>query len=206
MMTPVVAVATSIDNPLSPKDFSLIKKLEETHAIELFVFLPKVPAQYLVLPSFTDELEGWINQGKHTLKELGQKLGVPEKNQHFVDEILGPDEVFDKARRLKAQVILTSHPDELKQSFLSRAFDTIAGVFDKSKGKEVPVVSVVAFARTAITETKKPPKVTESSAQGHEHSPLWTPQSERTLKGRGSKRSADEPLDKQDEDKKPRIK
>lgn len=142
-----IVVAASVDNELSSKDFADIKKLKNAgHHIYLSYYLPKVPAEYTQLPDIPPRIARWHTEGHKLLQELGNKLEIPKEDQFFTDEILGPDEVFETARNLKASMILTNNPKELKQRFLSRVFDKLLGY------KEVGVKRVATYVKKHIPQ------------------------------------------------------
>lgn len=144
-----IVVAASIDNELTSKDFADIKRLKDAgHHIHLSYYLPKVPAQYTQLPEIPPRIERWHSHGHKILQELGNKLQVPKEDQHFTDEILGPDEVFDDARFGHAAVIITSRPKELHETFLSKVFNRMRGL------KDIPVKSIHQFVKQVLPDVK----------------------------------------------------
>lgn len=140
------------------------------------------------------------------LQVVGDKIGLPEQQRHFVNDVLGPDEVFDEAKRLQAEAIITHNPDELKQRFLSRVLDTIGGIFNKEMARKVPVEPVGEFVSAVAPEAKaaKPSKKEQDQASPVHPSP-WTAESERKLRGRGTPESKEQSEAEDRPTKKPRL-
>lgn len=142
-----VVVAAGINNELGSRDVAAVKRLKQAgYDVQFYYYLPKVPAEFSMLPSFNQELKEWKTHAAKMLNELGNKLEIPTGNRHFVDEILGPDRVFDEAKEIHADIILTKDKSELKQSYFSRFFDWAGGFFTKQPvDKEVPVTNIISY-------------------------------------------------------------
>lgn len=148
-----VLVAASINNELESRDVSAVKQLQRAgYDIQFYYYLPKVPAQFTMIPSFNEELKGWKTHAAKMLTELGQKLSIPASNCHFINEVLGPDQLFEEARALKVKVILTNKKDQLKHSILARFYDWISDIFTDKKVKEIPVEEVRKFASQELAK------------------------------------------------------
>lgn len=186
-----VVVAASIDNELQSKDIAELKKLKQAgHAIDLFYYLPQVPAEFSVLPSVNSELMRWKSHGLELLNKVGTQLGVPEEHRHFIDEVLGPDRVFDAAKALDAKMILTAHPEDLKQRFLSRVFDRLLGSEPIVK---VAVGTIDQFAanmpviRQAAKQTNFESQTKDDLSTKESYSSVWTKESQQKITGKGAK-------------------
>lgn len=147
-----VFIAASIDNELTSKEFSAVKRLQEAGCdLSLVYYLQKVPAPYTALPDVNLTLKEWHNHATKMLKELGDKLNLPAQDRFFVDEILGPDEVFDEARKLKVNTILTNRVNELRESLLSRFFNYILRSFkDTDFSRRVNVANINRYVNDQL--------------------------------------------------------
>jgi hypothetical protein len=140
-----VIVAAGINNELDSKDMAAIRRLKQArYDVQFFYYLPKVPAEYTMIPSVNQQLIDWRKHAHDVLNSLSNQLDISKKDQHFVDEILGPDQVFDEASKLKAEAILTKQPNELKRSFFSKLIDRF-GSFVGSKQRKVPLANIVPY-------------------------------------------------------------
>lgn len=206
MSSHVVVVAASSDNELSSKDLALIERLKNKYEIQFFYYLYKIPAEMFALPEMSGKVERWTAQGEHMLKVVGDKLGLSEKQRHLVRDPIGPDEVFDQAKALKAEAIITHDPDELKQRFLSRVLDSVGGLFNAEMARKVPVEPVGAFVSHVAPEAKV---ATSSHREQDQESPVhpspWTAESERKLRGRGTPETKEQPDVEEKPSKKPRL-
>lgn len=152
-----IAIAEGIKNELERSDLLAIERLLQGGCeVQLIYYLPKVPAEFTAIPSVNEQLRRWRSDGLRKLNKLGDQLNIPTENRRFVDEILGPDEVFDEAKQFKAEVILTKNRDDLKPSFLGRLAD-----FIKNRGdveQSMPIETVAHFVDTqlkSINENKE---------------------------------------------------
>jgi hypothetical protein len=141
-----VAVVAGINNELSPRDFQTVKQLVSSgNAVDLFYVLPQVPALMTQLPEENKRFQGWHRHAKEMLGIWGNKLDISPEHRHFIDEIIGPDEFFDEARKIHAKAILTSHPEELKQRFLTRGWNYIRNLIQGGSFKELPVLKIAQY-------------------------------------------------------------
>lgn len=176
-----IVVAASIDNELTSKSFADVKRLKDDgHHILFAYYLPLVSALYTQLPTMVDRIEEWHQHAQKVLRELGDKLGIPEKDRAFYDEILGPERLFDAAREKDVSVILTSNPEELKQRFLSRLFDMIM------RHKEVPVDSVEHFTKEHLPARTRVSRSVEREAREDDpsYTSVYSETTERQMRGR----------------------
>lgn len=150
-----IVVAAGVDNELSAKDISSMQRLLQAgYQVELYYYLPKVPAEFTMIPSFNKELKGWREHAKVMLSALSKKLGVNESHCHFVDEILGPDKIFEEIKNLDTQVILTSVTEEFKQSWLSKFYDKIIAFSKGNKLKKFIIKNVNDYAEQVLGKGK----------------------------------------------------
>ena len=173
-----VMVAESINNELNEKNLLAIRRLQQAgHQVVLIYYLPKVPAEFNMIPSVNSQLQAWRAHGMKKLEELGNKLQIPLNSRHFIDEVIGPDEVFREANQLGADIILTQDKHQLKQSFLNRGFTSIANLFRANATKELPVETVNHFVnkQLGISRIPKEQAVNDEKAveQRARTAPLW---------------------------------
>jgi hypothetical protein len=128
----IVVLAVNYDNEFTDTEIAAIKRLQEAgYQIHITDYYPKVPAQMTELRSLNQLVNSWHRESSVKRNEIAEKLAIPENCQHKGSEILGPDEVFGLARKLKAAAILTHDPKKLKQSLLSKAFDNVESLFSR---------------------------------------------------------------------------
>lgn len=157
-----VVVAASIDNELMAKDIAEVRKLQNAgYEVQFFYYLPKIPAEFSMIPSFNSQIKQWRIHAKKILSELGNKLGLAVENRHFVDEVLGPNEVFNEAKEMHADIILTHNTELMKQRFLDRMFDSISSLFKGHKAKEVPVENVDTYVQKTLGEQRETKRIGE---------------------------------------------
>jgi hypothetical protein len=150
IMTRVV-VAAGLDNELASKDISSLKRLLQAgYDVEFFYYLPRVPPEYSMIPSFNEKLNAWKAHAAKILDKVGSKLSISTKHRHFVDEILGPNRLFDEARDMQADIILTNHKDELKESMLAKFYDRVGELFTGKRIKKVPTENVSVYTEKRL--------------------------------------------------------
>jgi hypothetical protein len=161
-MTQVI-VAASINNELEARDIVAIQQLQkEGYDVVLYYYLPKIPAQFSMIPSFNDQLRGWRAHANKILNVVGNKLNIPAQNRHFADEILGPNRVIDEARESSAQIILTNNKDMLHQSFLDKLYDRLAAIFERRPPKTLPIENIMNYAISKLGKFKATAKIIPS--------------------------------------------
>jgi hypothetical protein len=154
-----VAIAAGFNNELQSHDLAILRRLREAgYEVQLYYYLPRIPAEFSIIPSFNEELQEWKNHAKNMLERLALKLEITSKNRHFIDEILGPDKVFDEVKEADLKVILTSDKHALHQSALSKFYDYIAALFSKRKKEKIVIENISDY----VTEQLGPlPEVKE---------------------------------------------
>jgi hypothetical protein len=150
-----IVVAAGINNELWPKDVSAIQRLKQGgYEVLFYYYLPKIPAQFSMIPSFNEELKGWRQHANQILDTLGNKLNIPKEDRHFVDEVLGPERVIDEARAMQAAAILTNNKEKLKQSPLSKFYDWLLAIFERKRATTLPIENVSQYVNARLGELK----------------------------------------------------
>lgn len=200
-MATEVALAAGIGNELGPKEIDMVKKMDAEH-LHLFYYLPRIPAEYTIIPSQNDLIMKWRKHAVDILDRVGSELKIPKENRHFIDEVIGPDKLFEDAKNLyHINVILTHDKAELKQTFLSKAYDQLAAFFKGIDVAEVPVADVAAYLEkkgiqqpsslAGKERAKKPPSV-ESQPEPHS-SPVSQPWSAKGKQAANDKKNEPSP-------------
>jgi hypothetical protein len=149
-----VVVAAGLDNELASKDISSLKRLLQAgYDVEFFYYLPRVPPEYSMIPSFNEKLKAWKVHAAKILDKIGSKLRLSAKHCHFVDEIVGPNRLFDEARNMQADIILTHRKNELKESLLAKFYNRVSGLFTGKGIKKVPTENVNIYTEKRLGPT-----------------------------------------------------
>jgi hypothetical protein len=158
-MTKVI-IAASINNELEAKDIVAVQQLQKVgYDVVLYYYLPKIPAQFSMIPSFNYQLKEWREHANKILNDVGDKLNIPAQNRHFADEILGPNRVIEEARESSAQIILTNNKDMLHQSFLDKLYDRLASIFERRPPKTLPIENIMNYAISKLGKFKATAKI-----------------------------------------------
>jgi hypothetical protein len=174
----IIVLAVNYDNEFTNTEIAAIKRLQEAgYQIHITDYYPKIPAQMTELRSLNQLVNSWHKESSIVRNEIAEKLAIPENCQHQGSEILGPDEVFALAKKLKATAILTHDPKKLKQSLLSRAFENVESLFSR---KHYTITEARPAAFVSYNLPKPAPKERIAGTQWKEE--VWTSVSQMDLR------------------------